>query len=188
MNRSLLLCWLVIACRSQNPSESLPSRDAAEIAPSTAAVSLELLPDPDSPDVKLGPGEEYVSPHLGSSNPTPVYPSHLVVLRLKPHTVVLRVTFDERGRAAEIARSPVGTPTEGEHRPAFEEAAKAALERWHCSPAQIRKFRPGPDADGDGKPDFRIMQDRKILKSFFDVSFSFEVIDGVPVVKAATSK
>jgi hypothetical protein len=48
----------------------------------------------------------------------------------------------------------------------------------------IRKFRPGPDSDGDGKPDFLIMSSQRSLKTFFDLTFSFEVVDGQPIVKS----
>jgi hypothetical protein len=102
--------------------------------------------------------------------------------------VVLRVTFDERGRASEIANSPVAASTDDDYRPAFEAAARKALKAWGCHPPRIRKFRPGPDGDGDGKPDFRILQAERLLQAFFDVSFTFEVINGVPVVKVGPSK
>jgi hypothetical protein len=45
-----------------------------------------------------------------------------------------------------------------------------------------------PDSDGDGKPDYRIMTAQTTLKTFFDLSFTFEVIDGQPVVRAASPK
>jgi hypothetical protein len=59
---------------------------------------------------------------------------------------------------------------------------------WRCEPPHIRKFRPGPDNDHDGKPDYRIMVAQSTLKTFFDVSFSFEVVNGEPVVKSQSVK
>ncbi|HUE95757.1 MAG TPA: hypothetical protein VMN39_03830 [Longimicrobiaceae bacterium] len=176
------LILLLVACRSHPVTEVLTARDVATISAATGAVSHDLLPDAGSPQVQLGPDEEFTPPGLHHSNVAPLYPPALVPLRLAPHTVVLRVTFDERGRAMTVERSPVGTPTDGEHRVAFETAAREALSEWRCSPPRIRRFRPGPDADGDGKPDFRIMTGQRFLKTYFDVSFTFKVVDGVPVV------
>ncbi len=172
----------LVACRSA-PQKIAP-RNVAEISPSKPAVSAKLVPAPDSPEVQLGPGEEYVSPQLASGNPQPKYPVELVTRQLPPHTVVVRVTFDERGRVFDIAPSPVGASTHDEHETAFEGAVRDALQQWKCWPASIRKFRNGPDTDGDGKPDYRILVSQRVLKAFFDISFSFEIVNGQPVVKS----
>ncbi len=187
MKRYALLL-IFAACHSQMASETISSREVATITASSAAVSLKLVPDPASPNVKLGPDEDYVMPQLSPSNPSPVYPRHLVALHLKSHTVVLRITFDERGLPSEIASSPIAASTENQYQREFESAAKEALAQWKCRPPRIRKFRPGPDADGDRKPDYRILHSQRVLKTFFDVSFAFEVINGVPVVKPVASK
>jgi hypothetical protein len=63
---------------------------------------VKLIPDPGSPSVQLGPGEEYVPPQLDRTNALPVYPTQLVALHLQPHTVVLRIIFDERGRMVDV--------------------------------------------------------------------------------------
>ena len=116
-------------------------------------------------------------------NPAPVYPAALVPLHLEPHSITMRVTFDEEGRVLSVAESPVAASTDSEHRPAFEAATRETLQQWKCYPSRIRKFRPGPDTDGDGKADYTILQADKVLKTFFDVTFEFAVVNGVPVVK-----
>jgi hypothetical protein len=188
MKRIAVALIVFAGCRTPAPDQTLEPRDAAAISASSGAVSQKLVPDPDSPEVTLGPDEQFIPPQLDPSNPGPTYPAELIQLRLPPYTVGMRVTFDERGNVLDILPSPIAASTEGPHRPAFEDATRAALRRWHCWAPQIRKFRPGPDADGDGKPDYRIMSDRRSLKTFFDVSFAFEVVNGVPVVKSAAPK
>jgi hypothetical protein len=102
---------------------------------------------------------------------------------LPKHVVVLRVTFDEQGDVADIGSSPIGDPTASAHLPHFDSAVRETVRTWRCRPARIRKFRPGPDSDGDGKPDYAILSGQRVLKTYFDISFSFELIDGVPVVE-----
>ena len=177
----LLSVPLVLGCRTSVPV--LQTRDVAEISPTTGAVSATLVYDPHAPPVELGPGEEFVPAQLDAGNPHPEYPASVVPHRLSLQKVVMRVTFDEKGRPLAIAPSPLEASTPGQFLPQFEEAVRHALQMWRCSAPRIRKFRPGPDSDGDGKPDFRVMSDQKILKSFFDVAFTFEVIDGQPVVR-----
>ena len=138
--------------------------------------------------MQLGPDEEFVQPRLRPDNPPPKYPAELIPLRLGPHTVSLRVTFDEQGAAWRVEPSPIAESTDDPYRSAFENALKETLMRWKCQPPRIRKFRPGPDSDGDGKPDFRIMTAQRTLKTFFDLSFTFEVVNGQPVVRSASPK
>ncbi len=173
---------VLVACRSA-PQE-IKATDVAAISPASGAVSAKLVPDPNAPTVQLGPDEQFVGPRLRPENPPPVYPAQLIPLHLGPHVVSLRVTFDEKGSAWKIEPSPIAVSTDDQYRPAFESALKETLMRWKCQPPVIRKFRPGPDSDGDGKPDFRIMSSQRPLKTFFDLTFSFEVVNGQPIVKS----
>ena len=182
MKRCAILLLLVAGCRTQAPA-TLASRDVAMLAPPEGGVSAMLIADPGAPSVHLDPGEEFVRPRLDPSNAMPVYPAELVALHPAPHTVVLRVTFDDLGHVAGIAKSPVRASTADPYSDRFEAATREALEKWRSSPAKIRRFHPGPDGDGDGKPDYRIMDFECTLRAFFDVSFSFDVVNGQPVVK-----
>jgi hypothetical protein len=163
--------------------QTLKPRDLIGISPASGAVAAKLVPDPNSPELKLGPGEEYVAPQLSTSNRPPKYPADLLPLDLPRHSASVRVTFDENGRPIDVIASPIGEITHDQYESAFMAAVEEAVRRWHCYPARIRKFRDGPDNDGDGKPDYRILSAQRILKTFFDVTFTFEVVDGHPVVK-----
>ncbi|HVS30748.1 MAG TPA: hypothetical protein VMS98_04755 [Thermoanaerobaculia bacterium] len=174
---------LIISCRSAVPPAEINPRDVAEMSPDDGVVSATLLEDPDPPEVQLGPNEEFVQPVLRRGNGEPEYPPELIDRRPAPHVVAVRLTFDEWGRLSDTSPSPLVPSTGGEHAPAFEAAVIRAVETWRCLPARIRKFRDGPDSDGDGKADYRIMTDQKPLKTRFDVAFSFEIVNGVPVVK-----
>lgn len=164
--------------------QSIKPRDIATISPSSGAVSAKLVADPSGPELKLGPGEEFVAPQLLRTNPPPKYPADLLSLNLPRRAASVRVTFDESGHVIDVGPSPVGETTHDQYEPAFTAAVRDAVQTWRCYPPRIRKFRDGPDADGDGKPDYRILASQRTLKTFFDVTFVFEVINGQPVVKA----
>lgn len=171
----------VLACRSQ--PQQLKPRNLIDISAASGAVAAKLVADPNGPELKRGPGEEYVAPQLSVNNRPPKYPADLLPLNLPRKAASVRVTFDENGRVIDVVPSPIGEITHDEYESAFMSAVTDAVCTWHCYPASIRKFRDGPDNDGDGKPDYRILVAQRFLKTFFDVTFTFEVVNGHPVVK-----
>ncbi|HKB81138.1 MAG TPA: hypothetical protein VKH35_15630 [Thermoanaerobaculia bacterium] len=175
---ALLILVGLTVCRTQ----SLPTRGVAAISPDAGAVSAKLIADPNAPGVQLGAGEEFVRAVL-SANVSPAYPEELIALHLPRTLIAVRVTFDEAGKFLRIDDSPLAQSTAGRYTPSFRGAVERAVTQWRCRPPRIRKFRPGPDADGDGKSDYGIMVGEKLFKTFFDVSFSFEIVGGMPAVK-----
>lgn len=172
---------VLAACRTQTPS--LTTRDIAELSEGSGAVSARLIRDPNAPAVNLGPDEQFVPATLDHGNPPPQYPEDLVRLGLASHRIVARIVFEEGGHVVDVGPSPLERSTESRWASRFDAAVCEALLHWRVWAPEVRKFRPGPDSDGDGQPDFRVMVDRKRLKSFFDVAFTFEVVNGEPVVR-----
>lgn len=170
---------VVSGCRTTQPEPV--SHSIEEVKAITSTVAVELLADPKSPRVELGPGEEFVEPYLVKSDP-PSYPSRLADLNLVEHYVFVRVRFDEKGRVAEITESPLRRSTESVFAQHFRDAVDATVDSWRCAPSRIRKFGPGPDGDSDGIPDYKILMDQKVLGTYFDVSFRFHIVDGEPAV------
>ena len=127
--------------------------------------------------------EQFVQARLDHGNPPPQYPKDLVRLGLPVHRIVTRIVFEEEGHVSDVGSSPLERSTESRYTSQFDAAVCEALLNWRVWAPEVRKFRDGPDSDGDGKPDFRVMTDRKRLKSFFDVAFTFEVVNGEPVVR-----
>ena len=171
-------------CACHTAPQTLTPKQVAAISPEQGATSSKLIPDKNSPEVQLGPNEEFVPPQLARTNPMPAYPADLLSLHLPQRVVSARVTFDERGQAIDAVPSPIGETTHDQYETAFWNAVSESVKRWHCFPPRIRKFRDGPDADGDGKPDYRILSAERVFKTFFDVAFTFEVVNGQPVVKS----
>jgi hypothetical protein len=181
-NCIVLLLLALTACRTQRVAvvPHTPTPDPI----GEGAVAAKLLEDPNVPRVRLGPGEEYVEPFIDPENPVPEYPAELLKLRLKPHVVVVRMLVDEEGQILDISPSPLQASTDSPHLPLFESQVRAALQQWSVRPPAIRKFKPGPDADGDGTADYRIMVDQRTFKTYFDLAFTFEVVDGKGVVRS----
>ena len=181
-----LLLLLAVACRTApNPQPAplpAPSHD------DRGAVGAKMLSDPGGPSLRLGPGEEYVPPQFTPGNPMPEYPPELIRLRLKPHVVSVRMVVDECRRITDISASPLQASTQSVYRTEFEEAVRAALEQWSVWPPAIRKFKPGPDANGDGKADYQILVDELTLKAYFDFAFTFELVDGRAVIKTSMAQ
>jgi hypothetical protein len=176
---------LLAACRTQAPS-TLSTRDVAEISAGSGEVSTKLIADPNAPTADLGPGEEFVPARLDGDNPPPEYPRDLIARGLPSHTIVVRIVFAENGRVLDVGPSPLEQSTVSPYTARFEAAlCSRLLQFWRVWPPVIRKFRPGPDSDSDGKPDYRILVDQKVLKTFFDVAFTFEIVNGQPVVRRA---
>lgn len=142
-----------------------------------------MIADPNAPSVQLRSGETYVAPQVMLGNPMPRYPADLVPLRLAPHVVVVRITSNEQSRVEDVRPSPLGGSTEDQYLSRFQQAVAEAVMTWKVFPAEIRIVKNGPDADGDGKPDYEMVTSRKFLKAFFDVAFRFEIVDGKPVVR-----
>jgi hypothetical protein len=179
---ALALLVLIAGCRTVVAPAELTTRNLGGLSDDSGVVSAKVIDDPDPPDIQLGPGEEFRAAALLQGD-APEYPPHLVDRRLPPHVVALRIVFDESGRLIETTKSPLAPSTESEHARDFEAAATGAVGTWRCYPARIRKFRDAEDSDADGKPDYRILVDEKVLKTRFDLAFSFEIVNGQPVVK-----
>jgi hypothetical protein len=178
---AVVLAAALAGCRTQAPA--LTTREVAELSAESGAVSAALIEDPNAPAVELGPGEEFLRAQLDGDNPAPVYPRELIARAVAPHRIVVRILFDERGRVLDAGPSPLEPSTLSGYTARFDASVCAALLTWRVYPPAVRKFRPGPDSDADGKPDYRILVDQKPLKSFFDVAFTFEIVNGEPVVR-----
>ena len=179
---AIALLILLGGCHTAVPPVQLTTRNLGALSNESGVVSAKVIDDPDPPDIRLGPGEEFRAAALLQGE-APEYPPHLIDKRLPPHIVALRIVFDESGQLIETTKSPLAPSTESVDASDFESAAIGAIGTWRCLPARIRKFRDAEDSDGDGQPDYRILVGEKVLKTRFDLAFSFEIVNGEPVVK-----
>jgi hypothetical protein len=178
---ALLAVAIALSCRSVPLPRSKPAPPAED--PSRGQVSVNLVADPNAPAVHLGPNEQFMQAQAMTTKPLPEYPPDLIPLHLPKQIVVIRVLIDERGRILDIKQSPLVASTPGPHLEEFEASVRTAVQQWRFYSASIRKFKLGPDLDGNGKPDYTIVTAQQPLKAFFDISFVFEVVNGKATVR-----
>jgi TonB family protein len=115
-------------------------------------------------------------------NPLPQYPPEALRAKVGDAWVVVRVVVSEDGTIREVRDSPVMRSSGGPYAASFRSAVEQALTRWRFDPAVRRAFEDGPDADGDGKPDFQRLVAQVTISMYFDLRFDFSIVEGRPQV------
>lgn len=172
----LLLALAGAACKTAAPRAEPPPRDNRE-----GQVGFEVVSDL-KPTVPPLEAEEEYEPAYPLENPLPVYPAALLPRNLPRQEVVVRVIIDGEGRVARFEESPVASKADPLYRADFVRAVEETVRSWSFFPANIRRFGPGPDTDGDGQSDFVELKESRTLTSYHDLRFFFEIKDGRGVV------
>ncbi|MBI3450129.1 MAG: hypothetical protein HY049_14595 [Acidobacteria bacterium] len=169
------------ACAGRRPPDVDDARDLSGV------VHYDVVRDPNARPVQIEAHQDYTPPAPSPDNSAPDYPGDLLRLALPPRTVVVRAVIDERGDVVTVVRSPLAPAVGAPYDARFEEAAIAAVGRWEFEPARVRSFRPSDDRDGDGRPDYEILDGESPKKVFLDFRFVFEVREGKGLVRQMTN-
>ncbi len=187
MRRALLLVvttTLLLGCRTPRPpaprSEILPPAERGKDAAGNVAVIA--IVDPNAPTRHIRHDEEYVQPRPAAENQLPKYPPALLPQRLPPQRVGIRFTIDRNGAVRDVVQSAVAETTEDAD-PLIVNAVRDVVSRWSFSPPRVRTLKDGPDADDNGIPDYRVLDREDVISVYYDLQFTFEVIDGRGVVR-----
>ena len=116
------------------------------------------------------------------SNPALGLPEDVKFNRPAPRELV-RIVIDTHGNVSEVSDSPLGTSDDGPHAAEFRAAVDAAVRTWRFTPGALLKVEPGHDLDGDGKSDYTVATAIDVVPVYYDVRFTFEVVEGKGVVK-----
>ena len=108
----------------------------------------------------------------------PAYPEEPLKARYGDATVVVRVYLDAEGRIVDVTESPVCPSTGGRYSAQFRAAVLEAVRKWKFRPAEYRRYDPGKDLNGDGKPDYMVLVDSKPVPVHFDARFDFSIVKG----------
>ena len=177
--RTIVGLSLALLCLGGCAARRLPAASAVG-APATR-VDYEALPDPHARLPALS-GKQVFMAAVPLDAPLPAYPGAAPAVDAAPISVVLRVVIDETGIVRDVADSPLDEPA-GADRSAFRDAAAGVLRDWRFLPAVIRTLTDGNDVDHDGKPDYTVVTGEERVRSYLDLRFTFEVVDGHGRVK-----
>jgi len=181
--RLLSIAGLIVvlaACAPRKPPAPPPSPPAPP--PPTGKTSYQWVFDPASPANALPADVKFFRPIPVDQRTLPEYPAEALAAHDGPHREVVRIIVDRAGLVSKVGDSPLGASDRGEHAAAFRTAVDAAVHQWRFKPGVLYKTVPGNDVDGDGKPDYDVTTSTEIVPVYYDVKFTFEIVDGRGVV------
>jgi hypothetical protein len=155
-----------------------PTRGQVGVAEVDSAV-------PDDARMVLGRNETFEAPMPNVANAVPVYPEGLLVQRLPPQTVCVRVSIDEDGGVSATAPISAGPdcPAPGNAETAFYQAASDAALTWHFEPAFLCVYPEGETPTQRGCYGEGVKEVPKAVSLVY--RFVFEQVDGRGAVRMA---
>jgi hypothetical protein len=129
------------------------------------------------------PAEMITNIFAKDDNPLPEYPAYALRHGCTKGTVAVRLVIGADGnvsRQQDVPGRPLGADP---CLVAFRAAVQTAVSGWRFSPAFRLRRVPGPDRDGDGRPDFERWEQTPIAV-YVDYEFLFEVVAGKGVVRS----
>jgi hypothetical protein len=171
---------LAVACAKRKPPVVTPP-PATTQAEGTSKFSYVF--DPSNPALGLPEDVKFNRPMPMAKLKLPSYPADALAAGDGPHLEFVRFTIDEHGDVSKIDDSPLGASDGGPHAAAFRQAVDEAVRTWKYQPGALRTVEPGHDLDGDGKPDYTVTTSTRIVSVYYDVKFTFEIVEGKGVVR-----
>lgn len=141
-------------------------------------VSYEQVVDPEAVRPVADVHQEYVRPALHPKMPLPTYPEEMLVAEAPPTKVVVRVVVGADGSVTSVRPSPLADTPPGEWHSIFFEAVRKTVSNWRYEPCRLQKVTDGPDRNGDGKADYKILASSTPMEIYLDLAFQFEIVDG----------
>jgi hypothetical protein len=168
-------------CAPKKPPAPAPSPLSALPEGKT---SFHYIFDPANPALGLPADVQFVRPHPMETTSLPKYPENALGVHDGPHHEVVRIVIDPEGHVSQVADSPMAQSDGGPFAEDYRRAVEAAVKTWRYDPGTLRHVEDGPDHDGDGKPDYKIMTSSDRVAVYYDIRFTFEIVDGKGVVTA----
>jgi leucyl-tRNA synthetase len=138
--------------------------------------------DPANPALHLGEDVQFDRPRPDDANALPVYPEHALRENAGTHREVVRIIIDTNGKVSEVLDSPLEASEGGPYASEFRSAVDTAVRSWRFQAGYLRNVVPGNDVDGDGKPDYKVTTAFRPVAVYYDVRFTFEIVNGRGVV------
>ncbi|HEV8701803.1 MAG TPA: hypothetical protein VGV60_11080 [Candidatus Polarisedimenticolia bacterium] len=141
-------------------------------------VEVETLPDPAAKTPPLAGGRQLFLAPVPLETPLPAFPAVALADGMHPVVVVIRIVIGEQGNVLGVLDSPVAPYEAGSTALVFRAAVEEALRGWSYKPAIIRSFVGGEDINHDGRPDVDVVTQDTPVRSYLDLRFTFDVVDG----------
>jgi hypothetical protein len=175
---ALAALWLC-ACAARRPAPAPAPADTREGRTSVRLLNVEVGGS-GSPD----PAAERITPVYPSvDNKPPEYPAYALKAGCRDGSVPVRVFIGVDGNVANQRDVPDRPLPDDACHVAFRAAVQAAVAAWRFAPAFRLTPQPGPDRDGDGRPDFTGWKQTPIM-IYLDYEFLFKVVEGKGVVQS----
>jgi len=172
---AFLVALLADAACAVAPPRSAPTAPA--LMPPDGQVGVIVLPTAGGEKPRPEVGETFYAPQP-TYTPLPSYPVSALMEQAAPARVAVRIVIGRDGRVEEITGSPVEESSGGPFAAAFRAAVDDALRLWTFIPGVYRRLRPGGDLDGDGTPDWQDATESRGVEVFYDLRFTFAIVDG----------
>ena len=175
-----LAALLATGCAAKKP--------VAELAPPAApppegTSKYSYIFDPGNPALGLPEDVQFRRPWPKETKTLPVYPENALAAHDGPHREVVRFIIDPNGNVAEIADSPMESSDGGPFAADYRRAVEVALRTWRYEPGVFQHVKDGEDKDADGKADYKVMTSWERVSVYYDVRFTFEIVEGKGLVR-----
>jgi hypothetical protein len=166
-------------CAPKKPTAvTAPPRPRAE-----GQTKYSYIFDPGNPALGLPEDVQFRRPLPKETKALPRYPEQALEALDGPHREVVRFVIDTHGNVDKVVDSPIEPSDGGPFAADYRRAVEEALRSWRFEPGVFQHVKPGEDKDGDGKPDYKIMTSWDLVPVYYDVRFTFEIVDGKGIVK-----
>jgi hypothetical protein len=140
-------------------------------------VAFQFVPDPARVRPSLTDRQVFMPPRP-LETPLPIYPESELHKNTGPVTVVVRIFVGTDGSVDQVFDSPLGGSTQIDTGDPFRSSVEQAVRGWRFASGQVRTLAESEGSDGERKPDFRVIADETPVRTYLDLRFTFEVIDG----------
>jgi hypothetical protein len=171
---------LAAACTAKQPPAPTPKPQPPAREGSS---KYSFIFDPANPALNLPEDVKFMRPSARGSLAFPVYPADALGAGDGPHCEIVRIVIDDHGSVTKVDDSPLGASDGGPYATEFRTSVEQAVRTWQFLPGALQKVAPGNDLDGDGKPDYTVTTSTEIVSVYYDVKFTFEIVDGKGVVR-----
>jgi hypothetical protein len=155
-----------------------PARVAAPAPERSGTSSVRVLENPDRKPAAVDALVERITPAFASdANALPAYPDYALAAGCRDGTVAIRVQVGDDGNVSRVEYVPDRPIAEDRCHSAFWAATSSAVQAWRFAPAFRQTPHPGPDLDGDGRPDFTRWE-QSPAAIYLDFEFAFRVVEG----------